>query len=327
MKRWEIKCPLKIILLGEHAVLYTKRAVTMAIDLYLNMVIVEAEEIQIIFNNDLFYKGPVYSGEPSLDISFDEVEGKEMQIVNGILNVIRHLCIGCIITITSDVPLGCGLGTSAAASISLSLGCLTLANNRHGLNLSKSQILNRSYELAHNLDNFIHGEGSGIDVLTCFYGGVQYYDGRLNSNGTIHKYCTGINLKLPTIHVIYTRVPKDTREMVSHVSDQFKLYPSVVLSIMNTIDELISLVLDGVNILNIANYCHNMLVSLGVSHPRLQLASSLSGHSKLTGSGNGGCLLSFGELSESQKFELNKNNFDVYKVKLDATGVVINEFI
>ena len=334
MKRWEVKCPLKVILLGEHAVLYTKRAVTMAVDLYLTMNIEESiEKVQIIFNNELFYKGPIPSGEPCLDISFDGLEDNEYQVVNGILHVIRQLCIGCTINIISDIPLGCGLGTSAAASISLALGCLTLANYKHSLNLSPVQIKELSYTLAHDLDNFIHGQGSGIDVLTCFYGGIQYYDGRSANNGSVRKYCKSLHLDLPPIHVIYSRIPKDTRKMVSNVSKQYNLYPKVILSIMQSIDELISSLLEGCLISDLANYCHDLLCCLNVSHPKLQQGISILKNNnlahnkvscKLTGAGSGGCLISFGQLSNTQLQQLVKQEFDVYSVNLAKQGVLIS---
>ena len=302
----------------------------MAIDLHLTMQIEESENVSITFNGELFYSGPAPTGVPSLDITFDNFEScNDSQIVDGIVHVIRHLKIGCAINIASDIPLGCGLGTSAAASISLAMGCLTLANYKHSLNLSPLQLESRCYQLAHELDNFIHGQGSGIDVLTCFYGGVQYYNGTLKENGTISKYCTPLDLELPKIHVIYSRIPKDTRQMVSNVSKQYNIYPKVILSIMNTIDELISCVLNGTNIMDVANYSHDMLASLGVSHTKLQLGIDLLKQCdvacKLTGSGGGGCLLSFGDLSSTNIAMLNSHAFDVYPVSLSKRGVEIKE--
>ena len=322
-----VKCPLKIILLGEHSVLYHKRAVTMAVDLYLTLSIKEQNSIEIIYNKQQLYTGDRFIGSPTLDIDFDNVDVKDNQVLSGILHVLKTLCIGCTIEIKSDVPLGCGLGTSAAASISIALGCLSIANNFHSLNVSENDLKKQSYLIADKLDYFIHGKGSGIDVLTCFYGGIQYYDGILNTNGSIANFCTKLSIELPKIHVLYSKIQKDTLKMVSKVSQQYKLYPKVILSIMSTIDELITCFINGESIQHLSNYCHDMLVSLGVSHPKLEEAVRLLRQngisSKLTGAGNGGCLITFGELNESILQQIRALDYDIYPIKCCESGVQI----
>eukprot|EP00834_Sanchytrium_tribonematis_P006351 NODE_460_length_7198_cov_0.858290.p3 type:complete len:329 gc:universal NODE_460_length_7198_cov_0.858290:2587-3573(+) len=324
MKKWKVSCPLKVILLGEHSVLYKKRAITMAINLHLKAAIELSPTTKIVFNEETFFEGPRKNNLVDLNIEFSKKEDHGNVVTSGILQVIQSLNIGCSIIINSEIPLGCGLGTSAAASICVALGCLTASNFSNNLGMNELEIFERSYEIAQKLDYFIHGKSSGVDVLTCFKGGILYYDNRSNSKLL---NCKPIKLNLPELHIIYSKIPKDTSKMVERVAVQYEKYPQTIDSIMHTIDGLISHCLENGLENPTIFYCQKMLSSLNVSHPKLdcglRLLEKHSLFGKITGAGGGGCLISFGTMSNELRQDLILNDFQVYNICESPKGVQI----
>lgn len=71
------------------------------------------------------------------------------------------------ITLKSDIPLGCGMGSSAALIINLILGVNALLD----LQLSQEKI----YELALAAENLQHGRSSGLDIKLSLMGGIHQF--------------------------------------------------------------------------------------------------------------------------------------------------------
>lgn len=74
---------------------------------------------------------------------------------------------GIDIQLTSAIPVGCGMGSSAALIINLMLGM----NELFGLSLSASCIL----QCAQVAENLQHGYSSGLDLQVSLYGGFQLF--------------------------------------------------------------------------------------------------------------------------------------------------------
>ena len=71
------------------------------------------------------------------------------------------------LVINSDIPTGCGLGSSAALSAAISLLVLKLSGQKFTRN-----IINQS---AYELEKSVHLSPSGIDNTTVVFGGLNYY--------------------------------------------------------------------------------------------------------------------------------------------------------
>lgn len=68
----------------------------------------------------------------------------------------------------SDIPTGCGMGSSAATIVSTNYA-LDQYFQRH---LSLDQL----YQISHQSENLQHGKASGLDLYLSIHGGVVYYD-------------------------------------------------------------------------------------------------------------------------------------------------------
>lgn len=71
------------------------------------------------------------------------------------------------INLQSDIPLGCGMGSSAALIVNLIMGVNALFN----LHLSQEKI----YELALVAENLQHGYSSGLDIKLSLMGGIHLF--------------------------------------------------------------------------------------------------------------------------------------------------------
>jgi len=178
------RAPAKLILSGEYAVLYGGPALAMAVDRYATTTIEEQEQDLITFN--FIQLNRVDSKTLTALQTFRlEVEAKYQRFVAGDSNIeqvlenpslllqyafsyfvsVLDLAInhGLVITIDADIPLGCGMGSSAATIISL----------LHAL-VSKfaAKVTVHNYcQLARVVENLQHGYSSGLDLFLATHGG------------------------------------------------------------------------------------------------------------------------------------------------------------
>lgn len=182
------RAPAKLILSGEYAVLYGGPALAMAIDRYATTTIEEQEQDLITFNfvqlNRVDSKTLTalqafrleaeakYQRFVAGDSSIEQVLGNPSWLLQyafsyfvSVLDLtINH---GLVITIDADIPLGCGMGSSAATIISL----------LHAL-VSKfaAQVTIHNYcQLARVVENLQHGYSSGLDLFLATHGGCFWF--------------------------------------------------------------------------------------------------------------------------------------------------------
>lgn len=105
-------------------------------------------------------------GGDSLKAEFNGSQGQEMRILFwGVLERALELAqkkrsdiAGCV-ELKNEIPIGSGLGASAALSVAVSK--LFLAKSW----ITESEI----YEFARQLENLFHGESSGVDIAACLH--------------------------------------------------------------------------------------------------------------------------------------------------------------
>ncbi|GKT12985.1 MAG: mevalonate kinase [Thiomicrorhabdus sp.] len=181
--------PAKLILSGEHAVLYHCPALSMAIDLkthcWAAFQASETSSITIeLVNFQQKHKFPTNVWrQMAMDIEcrfqlFEESKGSIQSVlanpIDLIIEVLYHFESLCPLKngewqfkINSDVPIGRGLGSSAAVILSL----LSSLIKQHALDVSADQLL----VLAQQIECRQHGNSSGIDPATLIYGGLLQY--------------------------------------------------------------------------------------------------------------------------------------------------------
>ena len=216
----QVVSPGKLILSGEHSVVYGAPACALAVnkttqgDYQLR-----SDNTVTIYNTDLNIKASL---ELSEMFALHEILLKRYEdfiqnkiTINQVLTTPMELCwfaiaqvlfgqlrgdcpySGFDITLTTDIPIGCGMGSSAALIVNLILG----VNHLFDLSLSKEKI----YELALVAENLQHGRSSGLDIKLSLMGGMHIFQ---------NHQLTPIDLKRATTSIFqFRKTTKHDRRM------------------------------------------------------------------------------------------------------------------
>lgn len=256
---------------------------------------------------------------------------------------------GAIYTLRSTIPTGAGLGSSASVCVCLSAALLlqirTLAGPHPDQPPDEAETqIERINRWAFVGELCIHGNPSGVDN-TVSAGGKAVFFKRTDYG----KPPTVISLptfpELPLL-IVDTQQTRSTATEVTKVFDLKKAYPVVTESILDSIDKVTCSARDLIDspgfdgsseqTMNhfgtLIRLNHGMLVSLGVSHPRLERVRELVdradvGWTKLTGAGGGGCAMTLirpdaqPEAIHELKQQLAEENFNRYETTLGGDGI------
>ncbi len=161
-ERISLKIPGRICILGDKVDLLGKPVIAMAINLMMKINFVAKKNNRVTF----------YSHNTKEKIDFNLGESPPKNIDLGYWSVLYErlkvkIDRGFYIEVDSDIPIGCGLSTSAA----LSVGFLRTLNEAYDLTLSNSDIA----EIAYLGENYDLGIQCGrMDQYSIAYGGVTF---------------------------------------------------------------------------------------------------------------------------------------------------------
>lgn len=271
----------KIILLGEHAVVYGSHAIAAPIPLAMQAKVWDSKngsyliiprwgvEEKINFGAD--YKYSIYK---SLDMIIDrlDLQKKHMKI-----EVFPH------------VPRAMGLGGSAALAVAI----IRALNDHYKLKLSEEEVYNISLES----ENIIHGAASGIDNTLATYGEFILFQ-----KGTPPKM-EGIKVKNQIPIVIgLSGVESLTAKMVTNVHQAWEKNKKRYDQIFKQINELTLEAVEAIKnydlmqLGDLMNINQGLLNALQVSSRELEELIEISRRNgavgaKLTGGGGGGAMI------------------------------------
>ena len=264
--------PGKLILSGEHAVVYGKPALAMAIDRSAQAIIVPTKEEEISFSLENynhhekfrmramreFQKRAKNNYEHFLagELGIRNVLGKPIELIQFAFITLLdglHLKLdkgsGLNINLQSDIPIGCGLGSSAATVLS------ELRAVGHFFRVDFRPEWHYKYSI--EAENMQHGYASGVDSYVSLHGGcVRFQNG------------TGEKVPLPNvpIFIVQTGTPQTTTgECVSQVAEKFKT--SGIWDEFEEVTHKISEVIGGKDIEAMQQAVrenHKLLVKIGV---------------------------------------------------------------
>jgi len=209
MNKITVSAPGKVILMGDHAVVYGKPALISAINLRLTAKVSDSLKPTIIAD-----------------------EGEEY--INHILTTVcKHFNLKNIpslrIEISSDIPVGYHLGSSAALGAAL-VGALSY----HLKKIWNPVLIN---QLAYESEKYIHINSSGVDPAAVVSGRLIWYRKELDFLRSIWQFPFGIPKLLNNFCFIDTGRPvESTGEMVVFVSKKLKV-KSEKLKIEKLFDE------------------------------------------------------------------------------------------
>lgn len=289
--------PAKIILSGEHAVVYGKPALICALDLRLTV-----------------------SVAASRTIHADEQMQYIAQKVREYLTR-RHIAFneqaGYRVTLRSRIPSGRNLGSSAALSVAASAAFLHFYTKK----APTPEVVN---SVAYEVEKRFHGNPSGADNSTSCFGGLIYY----RKEFEFLKHISALHAKLPAVIadrllIIQTGKPKEsTAEMVAAVGRAYNKNPVKIEAAMNLIEKAtkkMTLAITGENPhlfeQAITDNQKQLEVLQVVSSSTKELLRALSpfGLGKVTGGG--------GIATGSGNLLFMANNIDTARAKLDELGI------
>ncbi|MDB2614331.1 mevalonate kinase [Chlamydiales bacterium] len=224
------KAPGKVIITGEHAVIYGAPALSMQIMRYAYCSIQKGEGIKIVFKN---------TSTPELISSFEEIvpikialDKRYQAFLKGeitasqILKDPRELLLyaislfasennikirGILIQISSEIPLRAGFGSSAAIIVSLLKALARF--------FDITFLENTLFKMAQKVEHLQHGKSSGLDVATVLSQMPIYFE---------KGHYQTIDIKTNALHLIHTGPSSSTTgECVSHVKPHFLNTPLV----------------------------------------------------------------------------------------------------
>ena len=292
--------PAKVILLGEHFVVYGEPAIVLAIDkrIYAKAELRDDKQLYLrSVNLDLagYFKNGIFKIEQG-NAKEARLKFEPLKLAVAKVLEIHGENPGLSIEVNSTVPVASGLGSSAAVAAAVTAAVSTLLN----VKMSKEDVFRISYEA----EKIVHGTPSGVDPAISTFGGTLLF-----------QMDTGfkpLDVKADVPLVIGdTGVERSTRVQVTKVRNVRDRYPRVVEPIMRAGREIVLSAIDALkedeleNLGDLMNINHALLCGLGVSDESLEWlikaarkADALG--AKLTGAGGGGCMIA---LAENEKLE------------------------
>jgi len=323
--------PGKVTLFGEHAVVYGHPALVVAIERRVYAFAESREDNVIkISAKDLRVPGIVISyigSEVVLETDYGVVLPAIAYINKAIELTSKYLGSrkGVNIEIKSEMPVGAGLGTSAAVAIS-TIAAYAVAN---GHSLDKEEIARIGWEV----EKEVQGIASPMDTSITSLGGylrIKY------GKGTVERARLNVGTELPLI-IGYVEREAKTKDMVAMVRERLQRYPDIYGDIMKLIGQVVSraegsLLSGDLSELGfLMNLNHSLLDALGVSTRRLNELVNVARDSgaygaKLTGAGGGGCVIALvPEKGEVVETAMRLHGSMVMRTKLGAEGVRIEQ--
>jgi mevalonate kinase len=292
--------PAKIILFGEHFVVYGEPAIVLAIDKRAYVKIENRDDNDLHLRSSTLnlaghYENNVFKIEQG---NAREARTKFEPVKHAVERILeRHgKLAGLDIEINSAVPVGAGLGSSAAVAAATTAGAGALL----GVKLSKEDI----FRITCEAERIVHGVSSGVDPAISTFGGAVLF--QMDTGFKPLDVKTDIPLVIGD-----TGVERSTRVQVEKVRGIIEKYPRVTENIMKAAREIILRAIDALkeNDLETLGFLMNinqaLLYGIGVSDESLEWlvnAARKAGAlgAKLTGAGGGGCMIA---LSKDEKLQ------------------------
>ncbi|MFN3653818.1 MAG: mevalonate kinase [Candidatus Nitrosotenuis sp.] len=302
--------PAKVILFGEHFIVYGGKAVLCSIN---RRIFVESELTgdKIVVSSDLG------SLEAQVGAQIESVDYVFRPIVFLAQKALRQFNSksGIRISVRSEIPSGVGLGSSSAC-------CVAAASSIFGLfaKPSKEEILRNAIEA----EKTIFERTSGADTNVCTYGGIMEY-----SKSGIKKLDLSPSFK---IVVANSKMAHSTSQVVAKVKKFKEDYPDVFSALCDNESSLIEEALEDLKRNDVASLGTKMKVNqahlekIGVSNQTLNamiaLLNGVAYGAKITGAGDGGCVIALVDGKNLDKtLDVLGSKYECFSAEIDTVGV------
>ena len=307
------RAPGKIILFGEHFVVYNNRAILGAIDKYATVTSEKTNTDNILISSSL--------GQSSIqkDQDVDKVEKKFRPFFYIAKQVIskNNFDKGISIKIESDIPIGAGLGSSSACCVAAAASILNLFNNAND---------NEILELAIKAEKTIFPNSSGADCTVSVFGGIIEYQ----KEKGFSKIFTENEFNFLIIDSEQVHATDKVVERVKKFKEENR---NVFTELCSEEERLITKVLDSMknNDLVTIGKCmaqnQIFLEQIGVSNDVLlsitKEIEKITFGAKITGAGDGGCIIALTQKDDELSEFVNTTKYQTHHVSIQKTGMQV----
>jgi len=321
MKKITVSAPGKLMLFGEHAVVYNHPCIVTSVDQRMTATVelkenglfeLDAEDVQIIgYKKTLSELG---KGEIPKGAKFVEIAVKNFQEKFNLSNGIK------IIT-KSNFSNKFGFGSSSASTV-----CVIKALSEFtGKKITNKEIFNFAYKSV--LD--VQGKASGFDVAASIYGGTVFFY-------TAGKIIEPIKIKNIPLIIGYTGIKADTISLVNKVLEKKNNHPEYINNIFFQIENIVGLAKiallksDWEKLGTLMDLNEQYLEKMGVGSKKLSDMITIAKKNgaygaKLSGAGVGDCMLAL--VPEEKRRNVEKGiesvGGEVIKINTNVSGVRI----
>jgi len=303
--------PGKVILFGEHFVVYGVKAILCAIN---KRVTVTAENIE---SKIISIKSNIGDLELQPNKPISEIDSPLKPFYYLANKMIQNQNTGIKIIVESEIPLGVGLGSSSACCVAGAAAISRLFSDT-----SKEKIL----ELAIEAEKTIFQNTSGADCTVCTYGGIMEFNKengytKIKSEPNFHLVIANSNIEHSTELVV--------NEVKSFKEKNEEEFSKLCDNETNLVEDVLELLKEN-NTKKLGekiNQNQKYLEAIGVSNEKIKemilIGMKSSFGAKITGAGGGGCIFALTDetnLNETIDQFRNKS-FECFSVKIDLKGL------
>jgi mevalonate kinase len=283
--------PAKIILFGEHFVVYGEPAIVVAIDRRARAEAELRQDRRLRFqsanlNTSCYFENGVFKVEQG-DAKEAKLKFAPVKLAVEKVLAASGKSVGLDITINSAIPVGAGLGSSAAVVASVTAAVSALL----GLEFSKQEI----FRIAFEAEKIVQGTPSGVDPAIATFGGTLLF--QVDTGFKPLEVETDIPLVIGD-----TGVERSTKIQVEKVRETMDSFPQIADSLRKAAREIVlravaALQENALETLGrLMNINHALLYGIGVSDESLEWLTNAARKAgalgaKLTGAGGGGCMV------------------------------------
>lgn len=318
MNKITVSAPGKLMLFGEHAVVYNRPCIVTAVSQRMKATVeltntsvfeLQAPSVQIV--NYI---------KPISDLGEGKIPKGAKFVEIAVLNFFNKYDIkqGIKITTESEFSSQFGFGSSSAVTVCVIKALSVLFD----LKLSEKELFDLAYKTV--LD--VQKKGSGFDVAAAIYGGTIYFL-------TGGKVIEPLAFSSPIV-IGYSGVKADTVTILKKVQKKSEKNPDAVSNIYDEIEKIVESAKEAIEkkdwekLGKLMNKNHVLLQTLGVSIKKLDamVTASLSAGAygvKLSGAGGGDCVIASCLLKNKKTVidAINKVGGEAIDIDVNAEGV------
>jgi len=311
---------------GEHAVVYGRPAIAFAIDKGVRIsarrrddgkLVVNVEGVRVRVNVVSLEEGRVNAlvDEGELLYALRYVR-KAVEVVEREFGRIRG---GLELSISSDLPMNVGMGTSAAVSSAT----IAAALSSMGVDVGKDEVA----RMAHAVELEVQGIASPMDTYVSTHGGIHLVK-------TLPKFtAVRLEVNMPKLLVVAMERRGSTEDLVKAVRRLKEEFPEVVNGVFNAIGSTVELMVEALmrgdreRLGRLMRINNELLNALGVGDERvtslLARISPMVYGGKISGAGGGGAILLIPRegLERALEETIRSMGYEVMEVGLDVAGL------